>query len=227
MVDVETLRNVPYFKNLATDNSALINLTQQVIEGRYEAGQIIFLEGEVCRGIIYVVKGRVRVFKAEEGGREQVLLMVGPGETFNEVPVFDGGANPASADALESSVVWLIPTQAMQKLTQTEPPVTYAVIATLAARLRHLTVLVEDLSLKQVTSRVAKILLSQTEPVSANSLASSDIGPQLTQQQMAAMAGTVRDVVGRALRTMQSAGAIELNRGQISILDRSKLERFL
>ena len=228
MQKIEILQRIPYFVGLEQDNAALVVLAENVLEKKYEANEILFLEGEKCRGLYYVLEGRIRVFKSEPNGREQILRIIEPGATFNEVPVFDGGLAAANAAALETSLIWIIPTHAVLELVKSEPKVSQIIIQNLAMRLRNLTDLVGEISLKQVTSRVARILLSQLEqaPLLGVGL-SNQIINQLTQQQMASMAGTVREMVGRALRTLEKNGAIEARRGHIVIKDVNRLRSFL
>ena len=95
------------------------------------------------------------------GRKEQVLRLIAAGHTFNDVPALDGGPNPASAAAMEPSVVYVIRRAELRKLIVTRPEMAGAVVQTLASALRHLVALVEDLSLRHVTARVAKILLEQ------------------------------------------------------------------
>ncbi len=212
-IDTNHLRTVPYFARLP--EAALMEVRRMAVDRSYGRGDLISLEGGRCEGLYVVHSGRVRVFKTSPEGREQVLAVVGPGESFNDVPVFDGGPNPASAEALEPVEVCLLRRDDVQALLAKHPAFAAAVIQTFAARLRHLTGLVEDLSFKHVTGRVAKILLTQASQPQAG---------RLTQQQMAAMAGTAREVVGRALKALEQDGVIRMDRGRIIILDRARLE---
>jgi CRP-like cAMP-binding protein len=160
----------------------------------------------------------VKVYKTSPEGREQVLRIMQPGDTFNEVPVFDGGENPASVEALDAVSLYVLPVEDMQRLILQVPAISANVIRILASRLRHLVGLVEDLSFRHVTGRVAKILLQHGRDTGASP-------GRLTQQEMATMAGTAREMVGRALKGLEQAGAIKMERGRIVILDREALER--
>ncbi|HEX2910270.1 MAG TPA: Crp/Fnr family transcriptional regulator [Chloroflexia bacterium] len=228
MLKIEFLRKLPYFAGLEPDHQALAKLAAATVEEHYERGQLLFLEGETCRGLYYVQEGRVRVFKSGPEGKEQNLRLAGPGMTFNDVPVLDGGPNPASADALEPCTVWIVPTSAVQQLLDDEPEIAKAVIKIFANRMRHLTALIGDISLRQVTGRVARILLSQVEEDAIPGIGISNmVSSQMTQAQIASTAGTVREMVGRALKSMENAGAIEAHRGHIIIKDSQKLHSFL
>jgi CRP/FNR family transcriptional regulator len=219
MLDIDFLRRVNYFHDLPLAD--LTRLLALAVEQRLAPGQVLFLEGEPCRGMYLVYAGRVRVFKASPEGREQVLTVARPGDSFAEVPVFDGGPNPASADAMDESVVYLFPTADLLRLVRSSPEIALGVIRVFAQRLRHLTRLVEDLSFRHVTARVARLLLQSIADEGGAA------GPRLTQQEMAAMIGTAREVVTRALRALEQQGAIQVQRGQIVILKPELLERLL
>lgn len=228
MLKTEALIQIPYLAPLRQNQQILTKIAKTLIEESYDAGQILFLEGEPCKGAYFLVQGRIRIFKSEPGGKEQVLRIIPPKATFNEVPVFDGGTTPASAEALEPSTVWILPCEVVVELMEQEPLVSRTIIKILATRLRQLTALVAEISLKQVTARVARLLLDYAEEEAVlGAGVSNQIVGQLTQQQMAAMAGTVRDMVGRSLRTIQKAGAIEAKRGYIIIKDSNKLRTFI
>jgi CRP/FNR family transcriptional regulator len=208
------LRSVPYFTGLSVKE--IDQIRNQVLERSFAKGKVLFLEGEPCRGLYLVKSGRIRVFKSSLEGREQVLLIAGAGDSFNDVPVFDGGPNPASASALEPSTVYLIPKETLLSLIA-DCPAALAIINLFAARLRHLTMVVEDLSFRSVLSRLAKMILD---------LAVAEGGPSpipLTQGEMAAMVGSVRDVIGRALKALEKTGAIKIEGQRILVTDQDKL----
>ena len=179
---------------------------------------ITLIEGEAEGALYYVCSGLVKVFKASPEGKEQVLRLIGAGYTFNDVPALDGGPNPASAAAVEPTSVYVIRRSELHKLLTTRPEVAEAVVLTLAKTLRHLVALVEDLSLRRVIARVAKILLDQE--IAAQQ---SQLVHRLTQTEMAALVGSTREVVGRALKELETAGAIEMRHGQAVVLNEERL----
>lgn len=213
-VALDFLRHVPFFAGLS--DRELERIQPLVREQSYPREEMILLEGDPCRALYFVKSGRVKVFKTSAEGREQVLTIAKPGDTFNEVPVFDGEANPASAEALDPTTLYLLSATDMRRAMLEIPAVSANVIRILANRLRQLVGLVEDLSFRHVTGRVAKILLQQLDREDSS---------RLTQQQMATMAGTAREMVGRALKGLEQAGAIRVDRGRIAIVDRAALER--
>jgi len=212
---LRALKTLPYFKALGDDD--LARLARTVIERGYEKDKVVFLEGEPCQGLCIVHEGSVKIYKLSPEGREQILSYVRPGDSFNEVAVFDGGPNPANVMAAEATTLWIVPRAAIIDLIQKNPQVALAVIQNLGARLRHLVGLVEDLSLRQVTARLAKLLLETA----------TTGGHALTQQEMAARLGTVREMIGRSLKQLESRGLIRTERGRIVILDREGLEKLV
>jgi CRP-like cAMP-binding protein len=199
------------------DPDDLARVAAIAVERSYDRGDIILLEGDLAGALHVVHSGLVKIFKTSPEGKEQVLRLIGPGHTFNDVPALDGGPNPASAAAMEPSVVYAVGSAALRRLIVERPGVAAAAVQTMASALRHLVALVEDLSFRHVTARVAKILLDQaaTQPGQASH--------RLTQQEMAAMAGTAREMVGRALKELETAGAIEMRQGRAVVLDRERL----
>ncbi len=215
-IDVEALHHIPLFATLSQEE--LAHVAALTLERHYDRGDMILLEGDMGGALHYVRSGLVKVYKTSPGGKDQVLRLIAAGNTFNDVPALDGGPNPASASALEPSTIYVISRAELRKLILTRPEVAEAVVKTLANALRHLVSLVEDLSLRHVTARVAKILLDQE--------ASAHQGHQvyrLTQQEMAALAGTAREVVGRALKELEAAGAIEMRQGRAVVVNSERL----
>lgn len=215
-VEIEGLQQIPLFATLSSEELAYV--AAMTVERHYERGDLILLEGDLGGALHYVRSGLVKVFKTSAGGKEQVLRLIAAGHTFNDVPALDGGPNPASAAAMEPSIVYVIRRAELRELIVTRPQVAEAVVQTLARALRHLVALVEDLSLRHVTARVAKILLDQE--------GASQQAPRayhLTQQEMAALAGTAREVVGRSLKELEVAGAIEMRQGRAVVLNLDRL----
>lgn len=217
---IESLKRIPYFGPLT--EAELKQIRTQVHEKNLAKGEILFSEGDECRALFYVLSGRIKIVKISADGREQILRIMEAGETFNEVPIFDGGPNPSSAQALEDSVLLSVSRESMQELVACYPAVAAAIIRTFAEKLRYLTRMVEDFSFRSVTARLAKHLLEAASPGLADSS-----GPRLTQQDMAAMVGTAREVVSRALKNLEAKGAIRIDRNRILITNPEILRELL
>lgn len=218
-LDPEFLRRVPYFANLTA--ATLGALASVAVERAYARGQVVFLEGEPCAGLHIVAAGEIKVFKLSPQGREQILHYFGAGDTFNDVAVLDGGPNPASAAAVTGATLWVIARAEIRRLAQSQPELAWALIESIARRTRHLVAMVEDLSLRSVKSRLARLLLA--EALHATGAGSIDRSQMVTQAEMAARLGTVREMIGRALRDLADEGLIQFDRHRIVIVDRERL----
>jgi CRP/FNR family cyclic AMP-dependent transcriptional regulator len=214
-VIAEVLRKWAFFSELGEDQ--LAEVVSHVQERTFRRGEVILLEGEAPRAVYFIVHGQVRVYRLSPEGREQVLKRLGPGGAFNLVPVLDGGPNPSSAMAWTDVTVYAIERGHFLQMVREHPALAVAVLADFATKLRHMTALVEDLSLRTVGARLAKLLLTQATE-------EETVPRRMTQQEMAAQLGTVREVVGRALAELEREGLIRVERHRIIIVDRSGLE---
>lgn len=205
-----------YFSRL--DQTILEKLVPGVSLRAYERGETLFWEGEACAGLHIIQRGSVKLFKTSRSGRELIINILEEGTTFNEVPVFDEGENPVNAAALEPSLIWVVEASVIQAAMREHPEVYQAAITNLTQNLRMLVGKVEELSFYQVTSRLAR-LITQLQPEQL----SGDPPLRLTQDQIAARLGTVREVVARALRELERSGAIQIKRRKIVIQDEKLL----
>ncbi len=219
IADPALLRRVPYFSGLP--EPLLDSLAAACMARHVSRGQLIFLEGEPCAGLHIVASGAVKIYKLSPNGREQILHRVAAGETFNDVAVLDGGPNPASAAAIVETNLWVITRDALQRLAQQYPQLAWALIESIARRARHLVAMVEDLSLRSVKARLARLLLAEAEQ--AAKVDTLDRSQMVTQAEIAARLGTVREMVGRALRELADDGLIEFDRHRIVVVDRAAL----
>jgi CRP/FNR family transcriptional regulator len=217
------LRKAPLFASLSDDEMAA--LRRRVSSKKYDGGETLFSEGDACRGLFVVGGGKIRIFKVSASGREQVLSMEGPGSSFAELPVFDGGNYPASAAASEDSEVLFISRKDFQDFCREHPEVGLKVIAVVGSRLRRLVGIIEDLSFTTVRQRLIGLIVRLAQ---ANSTRTSD-GLQIelnkTQQDLAAELGTVRELVSRNLGRLQAEGYLEVNGRTILVKDLSGLKR--
>jgi len=215
VIQREFLESIPYFTGLSAEE--LDSVQNLMFEKSIERSEIIQLEGKSAEALYFLVSGAVKIFKTSAEGKEQIISIVRPGESFNDIAIFDDGHSPTSAQAMSPVVVYGISRSALMTTMQKYPRVTLNTTRVLAERTRQLVELVEDLSFRRVISRVAKILLEHADDGTSPKT-------RLTQQEMAAMAGTVREVVARSLKALEEEGAISLERHRIRITDKETLE---
>lgn len=217
------LQRHPYFSGLGLEG--LESAASFLQEKSYDKGELIIIEGEPCQAMYFIKSGRVRILKTSAEGKEQVLRMMAEGESFNEVPVFDGGKNPATVETMMPCTLYILSKKDLLALIRNYPDIALAVLKNMALNLRHLVSLVEDLSFRHVSSRVAKILLQYSKPGETLFEPLPAEEGKLTQQQIASIVGTAREVVGRSLKALEREGAIRISRGKIEILDSRILAR--
>jgi CRP/FNR family transcriptional regulator len=180
---------------------------------------VICWQGEPCSGLYIIRQGSVKLFKLSTKGRELIIKVFEEGATFNEVPVFDNGLNVVNVAALEDCEIWVVSAEAVQQVLHGDTHMAQAVIHNLTHNMRMLVDLIEDLSFHQVTNRLARLI---------NQLPAEQLQGQahqrITQDQMAARLGTVREVVARSLRELERSGAIRVQRRQIQIVNEVVLQ---
>ncbi len=217
------LRKTPLFANLTdTELSALARL---VSNRRFERGALLFNEGDPCTGLFLVASGRIRIFKLSPSGREQVLAVEGPGSSFAELPVFDGGNYPASASALEDAEVLFISRKDFQNFCREHPDVALKVIAVVGSRLRRLVGIIEDLSFTTVRHRLIALILRLAQASGTTSKEGVHVELTKTHQDLAAELGTVRELVSRNLGRLQAEGFLEVDGRKIIVKDLAGLRR--
>lgn len=183
---------------------------------------LVFRRGDPCEGLFVVIRGRVRVYRANRDGREQILHDQGPGQPLAEVPLFDGGPYPASARAEERTRLLFLSRPAFQELYHSEPEVADAVIRELGRRLRRAVHLIEKISLRDVPSRVALTLLEHAGAAGAE--AGEPFTLPSTQAELADELATTRESVARALRTLRDEGLIQQEGRRVRVLNAAGLE---
>jgi len=210
--NTEFLKSNPYFSGLDTDKLEI--LSKLITERRVKKNEIVCLAGEPADVLYFVVSGVIKLFSTSFEGKEQILNLVRPGQSFDDIAVFDGGVHPTSAQAIMESVLHRIDRNDLESLIRDWPQFAQNVIKVITSRTRRYISLIEDLSFKRVDGRLANILLEYGGDTANSCL------PQLAQRDIAAMAGTVREVVGKTLKAFACKGIISLdNRRGIVITD--------
>ena len=214
---VELLRSSPYFTGLET--CTLKRIGRLMVERRVEKGEIIWLEQDHAKMIYIVASGLIKLFKMSAEGKEQILRLVCPGDCFGHTGIFNGGSNPENAQAVAPAVLYGLVNSDLKTLLWEQKQLALNTIKALATEMHHYISLVEDLSLRRVSSRLAKVLLEySSEEVLDDSLIR-------TRGDLAAMTGTVREVIGKSLKALEEKGVIRSNRRHIIIRDSDALKK--
>jgi len=195
------------------------DLASIALEKPFKRGTTIFSEGDPGTGFYVLLTGRVKIFKLSAEGKEQILHIFGPGEPFGEVPVFEGRRFPAHAVALEESTVLFLPRAGFIDLIKGNPSLALNMLAVLSRRLRRFTVMVDNLSLKDVPGRLAAHLLYLSEQTAEADTV--DLG--IPKGQLAALLGTIPETFSRILTKMVKQRFISADGVHVTILDRQGL----
>ncbi len=184
---------------------------------RFAEGQVIYVEGEAADTVYILMAGWVRATRMNREGREQAMMFLQPVELFGDIGVLTSSAYPGTAVALEAVEAWAIPAERFLDLVKRHSELALAVIRHLGERVLYYTALVEDLSLRSVEARLANTLLRHAE-VRDGQL----IVPRrdwTTFDEMAIRLGTVRDVLSRALKTLEAENLLKVEKQAVILLD--------
>lgn len=222
---IDDVRKIPYFK--ALDGASAERLARDMVLLSFAPRARVIVEGEAAPGFYYLRSGRARIFRTGADGREQSFRIVSPGETFGEVPVFDAQPNPASVEALSDCEIILVPTKAVIDAVGRHPEVAVPLLIHFARRLRSFTELVEQISLQTVPSRIARYLYQVAREEGVSTEEGVVIARDITQQDLASLVGSVREVVSRSLKAMEDEGVIRIRRKEMVIVDLAALRELV
>jgi CRP/FNR family transcriptional regulator len=216
---VAVLGRVPYFRSLSA--AELRGLARACASRALAAGETLFEEGAPCTHLFVIASGRIEVRQTSLRGREQVFHTEQPGAALGEAPLFDGGGYIASAVAVEPTRVLSLSRPRLIALCRAHPDVALALVQTLARRVRRFAGIVSDLAFRPVPERLARYLLDTAAP---RPLAPGlELDLQLTQAQLAARLGTVRELVARALAHLERAGLLSRKGRRVVVRDPVRL----
>jgi CRP/FNR family transcriptional regulator len=218
---ITALRRTALFGELAEND--LRALAERSVERRLARGEILFVAGDEAAGLFVVVSGALRAFREGVDGREQVIHVERAGATIAELPVFDDKPCPSTVAAEEDAVVLFLDKRDVKALCLKQPQIALAALKLLAGRLRKCAELVEALSLHEVDQRLARWLLAEARARGQRSEAGLAVTLALTNQQIAARIGSVREVVSRALARLQHNGLIAVDGRSVTIPDEKAL----
>jgi CRP/FNR family transcriptional regulator len=225
----EWLRTTMVFHELSL--SQLPRILQIAQFQTWKKDELIFKQNSPATGFFVVKSGRVKVFKVSPTGKEQILNIFETGDNFAEVAALDGRPFPASAAALERVELIFFPRQAFLALLHQDPDIAINMLVSLSQHLRHLVGVIEDLSFKDVSQRLAEYLLTLSNSPSQSSGDRSQSGNvitlDLTKGQLAATLGTIPATLSRAFYRLSREGLITVNGAQIELLDCDRLQSWI
>ncbi|MCL5781361.1 MAG: Crp/Fnr family transcriptional regulator [Firmicutes bacterium] len=223
--NLEYLLRIPLFYGLPEEQ--LQEISNLLLERSYQKGRFIFMEGEPGEALYILKSGLIKLTKRLEDGREHILHFVNPGEVFAEVVLFDGGDYPATAEVQENSVVGVLRNQDIERLISQNPSMALGMLHIMSRRLRTAQEKVMNLALHDTARRLAFALIKMAEEHGIKKPGGILINFNLTNQELANLTGSSRETINRMLNGFKRAGAIDVDRQQIMVLDKGKLEDLL
>jgi CRP/FNR family transcriptional regulator, dissimilatory nitrate respiration regulator len=200
-------------------------LAQMAVSKAFSRQDPIFWEGREAEGFYILLSGYVKLVKSSTDGKEYILRLVGPGETFAEAAVFSDAAYPATAMALEDCRTLFFPKSAFLRHLAASPNLARNMLATLSRLNLHLTRQLEDLSLKEVSARLARYLLERCREMHGRIEKGLMFELPTTKTHLAAYLGTISETLSRTLSRLKSEGIIEVVKGKITIIDPRVLQK--
>ena len=215
-VKLECLKSAYYFSKLPS--ASLEDVSRFIFERQIPADKTILWEGDEGEVIYFVISGLLKLFTTSEEGREFIVRIVYGGDSINDDTVFGRGPNILSAMTLSPVVLYGLHQSNLADIIHAHPEVGSRIVEVFAARQRYLIRLATELVFKSATSRLARLLLEKEELTRVGAKET-----RITQQEMASMIGTVREIVSRSLRDLETMGFINLKRNQIIVTNRDRL----
>ena len=219
----DALMQAPLFS--ALDAEAAAALRASMAEMRVQRGGIIFAEGEAGERMYVVLDGKVKLGQTSPDGRESLLAVLGPGEVFGELSLFDPGPRTATATAVTDTVVVGLGHADLRPWLTGRPEVAESLLQALAQRLRRTNEALADLVFSDVPGRVAKQLLDLADKFGQPGPDGVLVHHDLTQEELAQLVGASRETVNKALADFTQRGWVEVDQRQVLLIDMERLAR--
>lgn len=223
LVDLDVLRRSPLFA--ALDEQASAELLSSMTPLRMDRGDVLFHEGDPGDRLYVITEGKVKLGRTSYDGRENLLAILGPGEMFGELSLFDPGPRTATATAVAETQLVGLGTESLHGYLVARPQASYTLLAALARRLRRTNESLADLVFTDVPGRVAKALLELSQrfgrPVDEGIMVAHD----LTQEELAQLVGASRETVNKALADFATRGWIKLEARAVLLMNTERLTK--
>lgn len=223
---MEHLKQIPIFSSFSDEQLQQVGAC--TTERSYRKGMVVFMEGEPGEGFHYIQSGKVKIVKISEDGREHIIHVLGAGDIFAGVVLFNNAPYPATAIALEDCLIGMIKNTEFERLTLENPALAMHLIKAINQRLIYAQQKIANLALSDVAARTAEALLRLgRESGRRNRAGRLEIDVELSRQDLASLIGTTRETVTRTLSALKKSQIIEFDGQRIIILDEAKLSSYL
>jgi CRP/FNR family cyclic AMP-dependent transcriptional regulator len=222
-MEIRLLKRVPLFSQL--DDDDLEKIRNLCVTQHYVKDQIILIEEEAGNTLFLIQKGRVKVSRISDDGREVILSILEPGDFFGELSLIDGKARSASVTAIEDSEVLMLRRGDFLGLLSDYPQISISLMKELAGRIRKSDTQIKSLSLQDAMGRVASSLIMLAEDHGRMRKNEVVIPKIPLQQDLANMAGTSRETISRVFRLLEAEQLIQRSGRRITIPDFNRFRK--
>lgn len=219
----DVLRRAPLFQALDDDGAAALQAGVTIVE--LARGERLFEEGASGNQLYVVLDGKIKLTRAAADGRENLLSVVGPGEMFGELSLFDPRPRTASAIAVTDSRLGALAHDDLRNWLTGRPDVALHLLQALAQRLRRTNDVMADLVFTDVPGRVAKALLDLADRFGAVRDEGLQVNHDLTQEELAQLVGASRETVNKALADFAARGWLQLSAKSVLLIDPDRLAK--
>ena len=219
----DALHMAPLFAGL--ENDAADELRANMTDVDLARGRILFHEGDPGDALYVVVSGKIKLGRKSPDGRENLLAVLGPGEMFGELTVFDPGRRQTTATAVTRAKLLRLGESELGLWLNKRPEVALGLLRQLARRLRRTSEVAADLVFTDVPGRVAKALLDLSQRFGTASPNGLVVHHDLTQEELAQLVGASRETVNKALADFVARGWIRLEQRSVTLTDVERLRR--
>ena len=219
----DVLRRAPLFA--ALDDEQAAELRASMTEVTLARGDSLFHEGDPGDRLYVVTEGKIKLGRTSSDGRENLLAILGPGQMFGELSLFDPGPRSATVTAVTDSTFSSLSHEELLRWLDGRPGVARGLLAQLAGRLRRANDVVADLVFSDVPGRVAKALLDLADTFGRTADDGLHVHHDLTQEELAQLVGASRETVNKALADFAARGWMRVDSRAVTILDAERLSR--
>lgn len=221
-MSIDLLKRCPLFAGLKDEDLQKVRAIAALRQVKKK--DVLFSDGEEARGFYMILSGKIKLYKISSEGKEQILHVVSAPGSFAEAALFLEGSYPAFAEALVDSQLLFFPKRDFIGLIEKNPRLSINMIVSLSHFLRGFASLIEELSLKEVSSRIAKYLIDLSIKSSKGGKHAEEVELDLSKTQLASKLGTISETLSRTLAKMKAKGIIDVRKNHIVILNRRGLE---
>ena len=222
---VALLSGVPVFETLGPRE--LARIAQLAVPRRFQAGHVVFREGDASDTCYIVRTGHARAIREHPDGRSITLATFGPGDIFGELAMFDDERRSATIEAIEDVAAIAILGADMRRLLREHADISYKLVISLGRRLRETNERLSRQSFQTVQSRVAGVLAQLVEQARAEGAEDGDVLVVVTQAEVAQLAGSSRESASRFLAVLERAGIVSQGRGRLTVHQPEALSRYV